>query len=218
MKTDDELRADVEAELNWDPSVDNDGIVVSVKDGVVTLAGRVPAYTHRWAAERATKNVAGVRAIANDIEVKPSAAESRSDKDIAEAAAAALKSNVSVPAERIKVIVRDGWVTLEGQVEFWFQKDAAERAVRELWGVKGISNLIELGAPPVRTEDVTREIHRSFKRHADLDADRVQVDVEGDTVTLRGEVHSWHELEDAETAAWSAPGVRDVRNELTVSM
>lgn len=217
MKTDNELSTDVEAQLSWDPSFDDHDIVVAAKGGVVTLTGRVAAYAHRLAAEKAAKCVAGVRAIANDIEVRPTSEWLRADSEIAAAVVSALKSNVSVPAESIQAIVRDGWITLEGTVARWFQKDAAENALRGLWGVRGITNSIVL-RPQIHIGDVRDKIHQSFKRHADLDADTVQVAVADGTVSLTGEVHSWHEREDAEAAAWSAPGVSRVKNDLTVSL
>ena len=215
MKTDNELRADVEAELEWDPSLDNRGILIAVKDGIVTLGGHVPSYADKWGAEKAAKSVAGVRAIANDIEVKPATA--RSDQEIAAAALNALRANVSVPASDIKVVVADGWITLEGQVALWHQRNAAEEAVRSLWGVKGINNSVEI-RPQVSAGDIWSKIHAAFTRHADLDADKVQVVVRDDTVTLTGQVHSWHEREDAENAAWSAPGVKRVQNDLSMAL
>jgi osmotically-inducible protein OsmY len=215
MKTDSQLLVDVQAELEWDPSFDNRGIVVAVKDGVVTLAGYVSSYADKWAAEKATKSVAGVRALANDIEVKLGTAAERPDKDIAEAAANALKSNVSVPASDIKAIVNSGWVTLEGKVTAWYQKNAAENAVRSLWGVKGISNNIEL-KPQVKAADVKSKIQQVFHRHATLDANRVNVAVSNGSVTLTGEVRDWHEHDEAAQAAWSAPGVVRVQNLLSV--
>jgi len=220
MKTDTQLLADVQAELDWDPSVDNRGIVVAAKDGVVTLAGYVGTYADRWAAEKAAKAVAGVRAIANDIDVKLVTAAQRPDKDIAEAAANALRSNVSVPAEDIKVIVNNGWITLEGKVPFWHQKNAAENAVRSLWGVKGISNCIDLklavSVPAVKVGDVQSKIQQAFHRHATLDANKVNVAVSDGSITLTGEVRSWQEHDDAEQAAWAAPGVTRVQNMLSV--
>jgi len=215
MKTDSEIRAGVEAELAWDPSLDNRGILVAVKDGVVTLGGHVPAYADKWGAEKATKTIAGVRAVANEIDVKP--ATPRTDQEIAAAALNALKANVSVPASDIKVLVSDGWITLEGRVKFWHQRNAAEQAVRSLWGVKGINDAIEIH-PQVDAGDIRSKIHTAFKRHADLDADKVTVTVKDDIVTLTGEVHSWHEREDAENAAWAAPGVRRVKNDLSLSV
>jgi osmotically-inducible protein OsmY len=215
MKTDSQLLADVQAELEWDPSFDNRGIVVAVQDGVVTLAGYVSSYADKWAAEKAAKSVAGVRALANDIEVKLGTAAQRPDKNIAEAAANALKSNVSVPASDIKVIVNNGWITLEGKVTAWYQKNAAENTVRNLWGIKGISNNIDL-KPQARAADVKSKIQEVFHRHATLDANRVNVAVSDGSVTLTGEVRDWHEHDEAAAAAWSAPGVTRVQNMLSV--
>lgn len=217
MKTDTQLMSDVQAELDWDPRIDDRGIVVAVKDGVVTLAGYVSSYADKWSAEKAAKGVAGVRAIANDIEVKLGTASQRPDKDIAEAAANVLRSNVSVPASDIKVIVNDGWITLEGKVTYWYQKSTAENSVRNLWGVKGISNNIEL-KPQVRAGDVKSKIQQAFHRHATLDANKVNIAVTGGEVTLTGEVSSWHERDEAERAAWAAPGVTRVQNTLSVHL
>jgi osmotically-inducible protein OsmY len=213
MKTDIELRTDVEAELKWQPSLDERGLVVGAKDGVVTLAGHVPSYAEKWAAEKATKNVAGVRGIANDIEVKPAAM--RTDQEIAAAALTALKANISVPAADVRVLVSDGWLTLEGKAELWYQKNAAETALRSLWGVKGITNNITI-QPKVSVGDIRGKIHAAFKRHADLDADKVHISVADGFVMLTGQVHSWHEREDAENAAWSTPGVTRVKNDLSL--
>lgn len=215
MKSDSQLLADVQAELDWDPSFDDRGIVVAAKDGVVTLAGSVHSYADKWSAENAAKSVAGVRAVANDIEVKLKAEAQRTDRDIAEAAVSALKSNVTVPADDIKVIVNDGCVTLEGTVVMWYQKNAAENIVRHLWGVRAVRNHIA-----IRTRayagDIRGKIHQSFKRHADNDADKIQIAVADGTVTLSGVVRTWREREDAESAAWSAPGVARVENLLAV--
>lgn len=217
MKTDTQLMSDVQAELDWDPRIDDRGIVVAVKDGVATLAGYVSSYAEKWSAEKAAKGVAGVRAIANDIEVKLGTASQRPDKDIAEAAANALRSNVSVPASDIKVIVNDGWITLEGNVTFWYQKSTAENAIRSLWGVKGISNNIAL-KPQVRAGDVKSKIQQAFHRHATLDANKVNIAVAGGEITLTGEVSSWYERDEAERAAWAAPGVTRVQNTLSVHL
>jgi osmotically-inducible protein OsmY len=214
-KTDSELLADVQAELDWDPSFDDRGIVVAAKDGVVTLAGSVHSYPDKWSAENAAKSVAGVRAVANDIEVKLKADAQRTDREIAEAAVSALKSNVTVPADDIKVLVHEGCVTLEGKVAMWYQKTAAENAVRNLWGLRAVRNHIEIKTK-VHAGDIRGKIHQSFKRHADKDADKIQVAVTDGTVTLSGVVSNWREREDAEFAAWSAPGVAHVKNLLSV--
>jgi osmotically-inducible protein OsmY len=161
MKTDEQLKRDVEAELNWDPSINDSGIIVSTKDGIVTLAGHVPFYADKIFAEKATKCIAGVRGVANDIEVKPNMAHQRPDTDIAESAVSALRSSVAVPADSIKVIVRDGWITLEGNVVFQYQKTAAESAVRTLWGVKGVTNSVTI-TPAVSATDIRSKIHRAY--------------------------------------------------------
>jgi osmotically-inducible protein OsmY len=215
MKSDSQLLADVQAELDWDPSFDDRGIVVAAKDGVVTLAGSVHSYADKWSAENAAKSVAGVRAVANDIEVKLKAEARRTDRDIAEAAVSALRSNVTVPADDIKVIVNDGCVTLEGTVAMWYQKNAAETAVRHLWGVRAVRNHIAIKAK-VYAGDIRGKIHQSFKRHADKDADKIQIAIADGTVTLSGVVSTWREREDAESAAWAAPGVAHVKNLLSV--
>lgn len=214
MKTDSELRADVEAELQWDPRVENSGILVAVKDNVVMLGGHVPTYADKWAAENATKKVAGVRAVANDIDVQPTTV--RPDEEIAQAALASLRANGLVPLDAVKVIVADGWITLEGQTALRFQSEAAENSVRSLRGVRGVHNNISI-RPQASARDIRTKIHAAFKRHADLDAGKVQVSVFDGTVTLTGEVHSWHEREDAENAAWAAPGVTSVKNDLSLS-
>ncbi|WP_129781925.1 BON domain-containing protein [Peristeroidobacter soli] len=218
MKTDEQLKQDVQAELNWDPSINDSGIVISAKEGVVTLAGHVPFYADKVSAEKAAKTVSGVRGVANDIEVKPNMAHQRSDSDIAESAVNALRASVAVPADDVKVLVRDGWITLEGNVAFRYQKSAAESAVRSLWGVKGITNSISItsSVPAVSPTIVRSKIQSAYQRHAAIDANKVRVDVLGSTVTLTGEVHSWHEKDDAENAAWAAPGVKSVHNHLCV--
>lgn len=215
MKTDEQLKQDVQAELNWDPSINDNGIIVSTRDGVVTLGGHVPFYADRIFAEKATKSVAGVRGVANDIEVKPNMAHQRSDTAIAESAVHALSASVAVPADQVKVVVRDAWITLEGNVAFQYQKTASESAVRTLWGVKGVTNSISI-LPTVNATDIRSKIHSAYQRHAALDAKKVKIDVLGGTVTLSGEVHSWHEKDDAENAAWAAPGVKIVHNNLSV--
>ncbi len=217
MKSDAQLLADVRAELEWNASVNDRNIVVGVKDGIVTLAGSVDNYSNKWSAERITKNVAGVRAVANDLEVTLDATAKRSDGEIAAAAVQALQSNVAVPAEHIKVVVHNGWITLEGKVGKWYQKKAAEQAVRHLWGVLGFTNDIEI-RPTAQLGDVKGRIRSSFKRHADLDADKVKVELTDDGVILTGEVSSWQERENAEVAAWSAQGVSRVQNMLSVRL
>jgi osmotically-inducible protein OsmY len=214
MKSDTELRRDVERELEWEPSTDERRIGVSVLDGIVTLTGEVASYSEKWHAERAVERVDGVRGIANELEVKP--ATERSDTDLAKAAADALKWNVMVPADKVVVRVQNGWLTLTGEVRWDFQRRAAERAVRDLPGIRGISNLVTV-KPRVEPEDVKQKIEETFKREATLDAHRINVQVVGSEVTLRGTVRSWVERHEAEKAAWAAPGVTTVHNYVTVS-
>lgn len=216
MKSDEQLKRDVESELHWDVSLNDSGIIVAADAGVVSLGGHVPFYADKVAAEKAVKNVIGVRAVVNDIDVKPGTEHRRADGDIAEAALGALNSSVSIPAARIKVIVRDGWITLEGSVPYRYQKATAETAMQTLWGVKGITNSVTI-EPSVSAGDVRSKIQSAFQRHAVLDANKLSIDVLDNTVTLSGKVHSWHEKDDAETAAWSAPGVKSVKNNLSVT-
>jgi osmotically-inducible protein OsmY len=214
MKTDSELRRDVERELEWDPSIDARNIGVAVKNGVVTLTGYVSSYADKWRAERIAKRVAGVSAIANEIEVKLST--ERTDPDIAEAARAALKSDSRLPADRIKVIVERGWVTLEGTVDYYYQKSAAESDVRYIAGVRGVTNAIVV-TPKVSPTDIRTKIEEALKRSAQLDASRISVETEGSKVILSGTVRSWAEREEAEMAAWAAPGVTEVENRIKVA-
>jgi osmotically-inducible protein OsmY len=213
MKTDSELRRDVERELEWDPSIDARNIGVAAKNGVVTLTGYVSSYSDKWRAERIAKRVSGVTALANEIEVKLST--ERTDPDIAEAARAALKADSRLPADRIKVIVERGWVTLEGTVDYYYQKSAAESDVRYLTGVRGVTNALVV-TPKVSPTDIRMKIEEALKRSAQLDANRISVETEGSKVVLSGTVRSWAEREEAEMAAWAAPGVTQVENKIKV--
>lgn len=214
MKTDAELEADVEAELLWDPRIDADSLFVSVRSGIVSLGGHVASYAEKSAAESAAKKISGVRTLVNDIEVRPKTPPS--DQEIAAAAIKALKASVTVPSDTIQIVVSDGWITLEGQVLSRHQRDCAEEAVRNLWGLKGINNAI-LVQPPMDASDIWGKISAAFQRHAEIDANQITVTVRNRTVVLTGFVRSWREREDAEAVAWTAPGVTDVKNELVVT-
>jgi len=215
MVSDSQLRHDVEAELDWDARLDSRQIGVAVKNGVVALTGHVGSYLERRAAEEAAQSVTGVKAVANDIAIELPFDAKRGDAEIAEAAVVALQGNVSVPANAVKIYVREGWITLEGQVSTWHQKNAAEVALAPLRGVKGLSNNLAICAQ-ISIDDVQSRITDAFRRRAQLDAKRVHVSALDGTVTLEGEVSSWHERNQAEIAAWQAPGVTAVVDNLTV--
>ncbi len=216
MKSDNEIERDVRDELKWDPDLDADDIAVSVKDGVVTLAGFTHSYADRLEAEMATKRVVGVKAVANDIEVRLPSIDQRPDPDIARDAVAALKTELPISHDKIKITVKDGWITLEGAVEWQYQKSAAENAVRKLKGVKGVTNVITL-KPKLEPTEVKRQIMDAFKRNAEVDANRISVEANGSEVVLKGTVRSWIEREEAERVAWSAPGVTRVDDRIVVS-
>jgi osmotically-inducible protein OsmY len=211
IRTDEEIQKDVLAELKWDAQVQPNEIGVAVKDGVVTLTGWVDSYLKKWAAEDAAHRISGVRAVANEIEIK--LATERTDVDIAAAVVRALEWDSSVPAARVKVTVSKGWVTLRGEVEWQYQKEDAERIVRRLSGVKGVSNLITI-KPSVTPLELKEKIEDALVRNAEIDADRITVEVQGGRAILKGTVRSWAEREAAERAAWSAPGITSVDNRI----
>lgn len=215
MKTDVEIKNDVLDELAWQPNIDDTQIGVIVEDGVVTLSGVVNSYSKKLAAEKATKSVEGVKAVALDIEVKYGADFKKTDKEIAKAIVDAFEWNSSVPEDDITVKVENGWAYLSGEVQWSYQKNAAKNAIKDLLGVKGVSNSISL-KNNIKPTEVKDKIKKAFQRMATLDADGIILETHGNTVTLRGKVHSIKEKEDAETAAYKAPGVYDVKNELKV--
>ena len=214
-RSDNSLRDDVLLELKWDPKISSaSDIGVAVKDGVVTLTGFVPSFWEKDAAEKAVKRVYGVRGIANDIEVK--LFWQRTDPEIARDAVRELESHVSIPADRIKVTVKDGWVTLEGTVDWEYQKSLAQSAMKKLKGVSGVTNKIQV-TPKASAAEVKSKIEEALRRSAELDARRITVEIEGSTVKLYGSVSSWAERDEAERAAWSAPGTTMVENHILVN-
>jgi osmotically-inducible protein OsmY len=210
-----ELKEEILNALDWEPSIDVGEIDVTVDANVVTLSGRVGSYAQKLAAERVTLGVYGVKGVANDLEVVLAPASKRTDTDIAKAALQALKWNAVVPQERVTVTVSAGWVTLNGTVEWQYEKDAASRTVRELTGVKGVINNI-IVKPRVSITDVQSKLEDAFRRSAEIDARRITVVAQNGQVTLTGNVQSWAERQEATRAAWSAPGVTQVIDRLAV--
>ncbi len=214
-RSDAEILRDVTNELKWEPSLRDDDVAVAVRDGVVTLAGYVDSYADKWTAERVASKVKGVRALANDLEIRLPSSSQRTDPEIARAATDSLLWNITVPSDRVKVRVEKGWVTLEGDVDWYYQREAAERAVRSITGVKGVTNLVIVRSRPAPS-DVKDRIKEALRRHAELDAERITVDVSGHKAILRGTVRSYAEMKDAERAARNAPGITEVENKLTI--
>ena len=213
---DTDVKHHVENALDWEPSLDAKDIGVSADQGVVTLRGNVPSYTQKIAAERVALRVYGVKAVANDLIVHLANSHQRTDTEIAQAALAALKWHTVVPDDRVTLTVKDGWMTLAGTLDWGYQKDAAARAVRDLTGVKGVINDIRV-QPHVKIVDVRDKIEAAFKRSAEIDARRVNVTAQDGKVILSGNVRSWAERQEAERAAWAAPGVSQVDDRLTVT-
>src|ERR1700686_236119 len=215
VKTDEEIQKDVLAELKWDARIQPNEIGVSVKDGIVTLTGWVDSYLKKWSAEDVAHRVDGVKGIANDIEVK--LATERTDPDIAAAAVHALEWDAFVPSNKVQVTVSKGWVTLRGEVEWQYQKEDAERVVRRLAGVKGVTNLITV-KPRVTASELKKKIEDALVRNAEIDANKIMVEVQGSKAILKGSVRSWAEREEAERVAWSAPGITEVENRITLEV
>jgi osmotically-inducible protein OsmY len=216
-RTDEEIQRDVIAELRWDARVKPNEIGVQVKSGVVTLTGWVDSYMKKWAAEEAAHRVKGVKAVANDVEVRLPGDSQRTDTDIAAAVVQALESDASMRLEKLDVTVAKGWVTLQGEVEWQYQKEDAERVVRRITGVKGVTNLIAV-KPRVTPSELKKKIEDALVRNAATDAERIQIEVQGSKVILKGTVRSWAERQEAERVAWSAPGVTQVENRITVAL
>lgn len=215
-QADEQIQNNVLSELKWDARVRPNEIGVVVKDGVVTLTGWVDSYTKKWAAEEAAHRVRGVKAVANEIEVRLPSASERTDADIAAAVARALEWDAFIPLDRLDVTVAQGWVTLKGEVEWQYQKQDAERVVRRLTGVKGVTNLITV-KPRITPSELKEKIEQALVRSAETDAERITVEVEGSKVILKGTVRSWAEREEAARVAWLAPGVTSVENRITLS-
>src|SRR3989441_2844072 len=214
-RSDEEIQRDVLAELKWDPRLQPNEIGVIVKDGIGTLTGSVASYLKKWAAEEAAHRVRGVKAVANDVEVRLPGAGQRTDADIAAAALRALEWDAFVPVDKLDITVSKGWITLKGEVEWQFQKQDAEKVVRRLSGVRGVSNLITI-KPRLSAFELEDKIEQALVRSAETDAQRITVEVQGSKVILKGTVRSWAERDEAERTAWSAPGVTSVDNRITI--
>lgn len=214
MKSDSQIQSEVIQELRWDPSVKHEHIGVTVADAIVTLSGNVPSYVEKSVAEKAAQRVFGVKAVVEKIEVKLPGSDQRDDQEIAKAVVNQLKWNVQVPDELIKASVENGWVELSGEVEWAYQRAAAEKCVRSLTGVTGVFNKITLKAKKIQPEVIKKKIEEALKREAEREAQRIAIEVQGSKVILSGEVHSFAEMNFAKWAAWSAPGVTSIENKL----
>lgn len=217
MKTDLQLQRDVLEELKFEPSIRETEIGVAAKDGVITLTGLVDSYAEKFLAERTVERVTGVKAVADEIKVNLPGPHQRTDTELAHAVVNALRWDIQVPDDRIKATVEDGWIDLDGEVEWQYQKWAAEGAVRNLTGVKGVTNLIRVKPKKVSTYEVSQKIRDSLRRHAERDADKITIEAKDGAVVLRGTVSSFAERQDAERAAWQAPGVTRVDDLIAVA-
>jgi osmotically-inducible protein OsmY len=215
MISDSDIKKSVEAELQWDPSIKSTDIALSVKNGVVTLAGFVSNYTQKFQAEADVKRVTGVTGVANDIEVRLPAIDKKPDPEIARDAVSALKMQLPTISENLKVIVRDGWITLEGSLEWQYQRERSENVVRHLQGVNGVINSIKV-KPKASPIEIKHKIEEAFKRSAEIDANSIIVEAHEGEVVLKGSVHTWFERQEAERAAWSAPGVKKVEDRISI--
>ena len=218
MKTDTQLHRDVADELAWEPSIRSPEIGIAVKDGVVTLSGSVESYAEKYAAERAAERVRGVMAVADDMLVKLPLSFKRSDTEIAHACVNALRWDIQVPDDKIKALVEEGWVTLEGEVEWQFQRQAAERAVRYLAGVRGVTNRVSVKPKAASSFEVSQKIKDALRRSAEEDAEKISVEARDGRVVLKGKVRSYAERAEAERAAWAAPGVMVVDDRIAISL
>jgi osmotically-inducible protein OsmY len=216
MKSDQDIQRDVEAELKWSPDVNEKDVAVKVNTGVAVLTGYVNNYLEKYRAEVAAKRVAGVAGVANDIVVRAPRGDGLQDPEIARAAVTAIRMDLPLTAGKIQVTLHDGHATLSGNVEWNFQREAAERAVRRVLGITGVRNHIEL-VPQVQPSEVKHKIEEAFRRSAEIDANQISVQANDGTVILRGKVRNWSERTQAQNTAWSAPGVLEVRNEIQIA-
>lgn len=220
MKTNEELRKDVMEEIKWDPELKNiaTDIGVAVKDGIVTLSGIVDTYWKKLAAEKAAQRVHGVKVVACDIEVRIGGAGKRTDTEIAEAVLNALRWNSAVNEDKIEVKVDNGWVYLEGQVDFDYEKRYAQQCVDDLWAVRGVTNNIVIKTKQIDTQDIQRKITAAYHRSATVDASSIKIDTSGSKVVLHGKVRSWAEKKEAENIAWATSGVLSVDNKIDIDV